>query len=98
MFPKLGFEHLRNAKYVMGKISVASVADVLSEVYSISPGCHDKKPAVKLSPPDFDCAQLIVVGDFMLEWYWHGPTSRISPEALAAPSQCSHRLACWSDI
>ncbi|TDY25510.1 ADP-heptose:LPS heptosyltransferase [Paraburkholderia sp. BL6665CI2N2] len=35
MFLNLGFEYPRNAKYVMEKISVASVADVLSEVYSI---------------------------------------------------------------
>lgn len=40
-----------------------------------------RNPPVKLSPPDFDCAQLLVVGDVMLDWYWHGSTSRISPEA-----------------
>src|ERR1700761_1676606 len=40
-----------------------------------------RNPPVKLSPPDFDCAQLMVVGDVMLDWYWHGSTSRISPEA-----------------
>ncbi|MFM0004563.1 glycosyltransferase family 9 protein [Paraburkholderia dipogonis] len=45
MFLSLGFEYPRNAKYVMEKISVASVADVLSEVYSINLGRHDKKPA-----------------------------------------------------
>ncbi|MFM0203771.1 glycosyltransferase family 9 protein [Paraburkholderia fungorum] len=45
MFLNLGFEYPRNAKYVMEKISVASVADVLSEVYSINLGRHDKKPA-----------------------------------------------------
>ncbi|MDR8401751.1 D-glycero-beta-D-manno-heptose-7-phosphate kinase [Paraburkholderia sp. USG1] len=40
-----------------------------------------KNPPVKLSPPDFGCARLLVVGDVMLDWYWHGSTSRISPEA-----------------
>ncbi len=30
---------------------------------------------------DFDAAQVIVVGDVMLDKYWLGPTSRISPEA-----------------
>ncbi|MFM0395376.1 glycosyltransferase family 9 protein [Paraburkholderia phytofirmans] len=35
MFLNLGFEYPRNPKYVMEKISVASVADVLGEVYSI---------------------------------------------------------------
>lgn len=40
-----------------------------------------RNPLVKLSPPEFDCAQLMVVGDVMLDWYWHGSTSRISPEA-----------------
>ena len=45
MFLNLGFEYPRSAKYVMEKISVASVADILSEVYSINLGRHDKKPA-----------------------------------------------------
>jgi D-beta-D-heptose 7-phosphate kinase/D-beta-D-heptose 1-phosphate adenosyltransferase len=40
-----------------------------------------RNPPVKLSPPDFDCARLLIVGDVMLDWYWHGSTSRISPEA-----------------
>ncbi len=31
--------------------------------------------------PDFSCARLLIVGDVMLDSYWHGPTSRISPEA-----------------
>ncbi len=36
---------------------------------------------MKLSLPRFDNAQLLVVGDVMLDRYWHGGTSRISPEA-----------------
>ena len=31
--------------------------------------------------PAFDNARVLVVGDLMLDRYWHGPTSRISPEA-----------------
>jgi D-beta-D-heptose 7-phosphate kinase/D-beta-D-heptose 1-phosphate adenosyltransferase len=31
--------------------------------------------------PSFDNARVLVVGDLMLDRYWHGPTSRISPEA-----------------
>jgi D-beta-D-heptose 7-phosphate kinase/D-beta-D-heptose 1-phosphate adenosyltransferase len=31
--------------------------------------------------PRFDRGQVLVVGDVMLDRYWHGPTSRISPEA-----------------
>jgi len=31
--------------------------------------------------PRFDQAQVLVVGDVMLDRYWHGGTSRISPEA-----------------
>jgi len=31
--------------------------------------------------PDFSCAKVLVVGDLMLDRYWHGNTSRISPEA-----------------
>lgn len=31
--------------------------------------------------PEFDAASVLVVGDLMLDRYWHGDTSRISPEA-----------------
>lgn len=31
--------------------------------------------------PDYSRAGVLVVGDIMLDRYWHGPTSRISPEA-----------------
>jgi D-beta-D-heptose 7-phosphate kinase/D-beta-D-heptose 1-phosphate adenosyltransferase len=31
--------------------------------------------------PDFSAARVLVVGDIMLDRYWHGATSRISPEA-----------------
>ncbi len=34
-----------------------------------------------ISIPDFSQANILVVGDLMLDRYWHGPTSRISPEA-----------------
>ena len=36
-------------------------------------------PTVNL--PNFCQARLLVVGDVMLDSYWHGATSRISPEA-----------------
>ncbi len=36
---------------------------------------------MKLSLPDFSKAQVLVIGDLMLDRYWHGDTSRISPEA-----------------
>ena len=36
---------------------------------------------MKIHMPRFDNAQVLVVGDLMLDRYWHGPTSRISPEA-----------------
>lgn len=36
---------------------------------------------MKLAVPRFDNAQVLVVGDLMLDRYWHGATSRISPEA-----------------
>ncbi|MBM7061190.1 bifunctional D-glycero-beta-D-manno-heptose-7-phosphate kinase/D-glycero-beta-D-manno-heptose 1-phosphate adenylyltransferase HldE [Pseudomonas sp. UL073] len=36
---------------------------------------------MKLSMPRFDQAPVLVVGDVMLDRYWHGHTSRISPEA-----------------
>jgi D-beta-D-heptose 7-phosphate kinase/D-beta-D-heptose 1-phosphate adenosyltransferase len=31
--------------------------------------------------PDFAAARVLVIGDIMLDRYWHGDTSRISPEA-----------------
>ncbi|MCU7800753.1 MAG: bifunctional D-glycero-beta-D-manno-heptose-7-phosphate kinase/D-glycero-beta-D-manno-heptose 1-phosphate adenylyltransferase HldE [gamma proteobacterium symbiont of Lucinoma myriamae] len=36
---------------------------------------------MQLMIPDFSLAKILVVGDLMLDRYWHGPTSRISPEA-----------------
>ncbi len=36
---------------------------------------------MKLSLPRFDTARVLVAGDVMLDRYWHGATSRISPEA-----------------
>ncbi|HWK54448.1 MAG TPA: bifunctional D-glycero-beta-D-manno-heptose-7-phosphate kinase/D-glycero-beta-D-manno-heptose 1-phosphate adenylyltransferase HldE [Hyphomicrobiales bacterium] len=39
---------------------------------------------MKLDIPRFDSARVLVVGDVMLDRYWHGSTSRISPEAPVA--------------
>lgn len=36
---------------------------------------------MKLTLPEFHRAGVLVVGDVMLDRYWYGPTSRISPEA-----------------
>jgi D-beta-D-heptose 7-phosphate kinase/D-beta-D-heptose 1-phosphate adenosyltransferase len=36
---------------------------------------------MKIQIPSFENARVLVVGDLMLDRYWHGPTSRISPEA-----------------
>lgn len=36
---------------------------------------------MKLEFPRFDAARVLVAGDVMLDRYWHGATSRISPEA-----------------
>lgn len=36
---------------------------------------------MQLELPDFEAARVLVVGDVMLDRYWHGPTRRISPEA-----------------
>ena len=36
---------------------------------------------MKLQIPAFEKAHVLVVGDVMLDRYWHGSTSRISPEA-----------------
>jgi D-beta-D-heptose 7-phosphate kinase / D-beta-D-heptose 1-phosphate adenosyltransferase len=36
---------------------------------------------MKITLPEYENAQVLVVGDVMLDRYWHGPTGRISPEA-----------------
>ena len=36
---------------------------------------------MSLTIPDFSSVKALVVGDLMLDQYWFGPTSRISPEA-----------------
>jgi len=36
---------------------------------------------MKITLPDFEKAKVLVVGDLMLDRYWHGGSSRISPEA-----------------
>ena len=40
-----------------------------------------KDRQMQITIPDFSQAKILVVGDLMLDRYWHGPTSRISPEA-----------------
>ncbi len=40
--------------------------------------------------PAFEKAQVLVVGDVMLDRYWHGATSRISPEAPVPVVQVKH--------
>ena len=36
---------------------------------------------MKLEMPEFQDARLLVIGDVMLDRYWHGAASRVSPEA-----------------
>jgi len=36
---------------------------------------------MKITLPEYDQANVLVVGDVMLDRYWHGPATRISPEA-----------------
>ena len=36
---------------------------------------------MKLEMPSFQDARLLVIGDVMLDRYWHGSANRISPEA-----------------
>ena len=36
---------------------------------------------MKVDIPAFSQANVLVVGDIMLDRYWQGPTQRISPEA-----------------
>jgi D-beta-D-heptose 7-phosphate kinase/D-beta-D-heptose 1-phosphate adenosyltransferase len=45
---------------------------------------------MKLAMPRFDQAQVLVVGDVMLDRYWYGGTSRISPEAPVPVVKVDH--------
>ena len=36
---------------------------------------------MSVSVPNFEKGSILVVGDIMLDRYWHGDTDRISPEA-----------------
>ncbi|MEX2364966.1 MAG: bifunctional D-glycero-beta-D-manno-heptose-7-phosphate kinase/D-glycero-beta-D-manno-heptose 1-phosphate adenylyltransferase HldE [Pseudohongiellaceae bacterium] len=45
---------------------------------------------MKLEIPRFDRARVLVVGDVMLDRYYHGGTSRISPEAPVAVVNVQH--------
>lgn len=36
---------------------------------------------MRIEIPSFEFGRILVVGDIMLDRYWHGPVSRISPEA-----------------
>ena len=50
-----------------------------------------------LTMPYFERAHLVVVGDLMLDRYWHGASSRISPEApvpVVKVNQTEDRPAC----
>ncbi len=49
---------------------------IIARKFSISQG-----PGMKVTLPEFERAGVMVVGDVMLDRYWYGPTSRISPEA-----------------
>jgi len=49
---------------------------------------------MRLQLPDFSQARILVVGDLMLDRYWQGSTSRISPEApvpVVHIQQCENR-------
>jgi len=49
---------------------------------------------MKIQLPDFSTGRILVVGDLMLDRYWQGTTSRISPEApvpVVHVQQCENR-------
>lgn len=46
---------------------------------------------MKLDFPKYDSAKVLVVGDLMLDRYWYGGTSRISPEAPVPVVKVDHR-------
>ena len=46
---------------------------------------------MKLEMPPFQHAKLLVIGDVMLDRYWHGSASRVSPEAPVPVVQVANR-------
>jgi D-beta-D-heptose 7-phosphate kinase/D-beta-D-heptose 1-phosphate adenosyltransferase len=44
----------------------------------------------KIHIPDFSKTHILIVGDVMLDRYWHGDTSRISPEAPVPVVKINH--------
>ena len=48
---------------------------------------------MKVTLPEFERAGVLVVGDVMLDRYWYGPTSRISPEAPVPVVKAGGNLA-----
>lgn len=48
------------------------------------------QPSIPKTLPDFGRASVLVVGDIMLDRYWFGDTSRISPEAPVPVVKISH--------
>ena len=46
---------------------------------------------MKLEMPPFQHARLLVIGDVMLDRYWHGSASRVSPEAPVPVVQVTNR-------
>ena len=67
--------------------SFKSLTDCASRqvTFFVMLSCHLCKTArnlpMKSHIPRFEQARILIAGDVMLDRYWHGPSSRISPEA-----------------
>lgn len=59
-------------------------------VESVPDFSHRESIQMKITLPDFDKARVLVVGDIMLDRYWHGPSNRISPEAPVPVVKVEH--------
>lgn len=44
--------------------------------------------------PTFQSAHILIIGDVMLDRYWHGVTSRISPEAPVPVVRIKNKKNC----
>ena len=62
-------------------VADGQAGSVSKPCYAIMPALFRQEIPMKLDIPRFDKASILVVGDVMLDRYWHGGTSRISPEA-----------------
>ncbi|MGK2915532.1 MAG: D-glycero-beta-D-manno-heptose-7-phosphate kinase, partial [Porticoccaceae bacterium] len=77
----------------MKRLSPERVWTVLTTLIDgrVAPTQPRGRDSLSNATPRFDRAQVLVVGDLMVDRYWHGGTTRISPEAPVPVVKVEHR-------